>query len=105
MARPRGILRQCVVVAYDVTWQRCPVEQIAVVALDLATRVFQVNGAGASGDPVLFQKFCRADVVTLYTIAIVPCRHGNLCVGAWAPVIASLGHEVRSVPPLREAFR
>ncbi len=76
-------------------------EQIAVVGLDLAKRVFQVHGADAAGNPVLAQRLRRADVLTFFT-KLPSCLVGVEACGSshyWAREIAALGHEVRLIPP------
>ncbi|MFN7194828.1 MAG: IS110 family transposase [Rhodospirillales bacterium] len=74
---------------------------ISVVGLDLAKQVFQVHTADADGRSIEQIKLRRAQVLD-YFRALPRCLVGmEACATAhyWARELASLGHEVRLMPP------
>ena len=75
--------------------------QIATVGLDLAKNVFQLHGVDAAGRSRGRRRLRRSEVMqSLHGHA--PCLVGmEACAGAhhWARLLASLGHEVRLMPP------
>ena len=76
-------------------------EEVSIIGLDLAKRVFQTHGASASGT-VLFRKKLRRDQVLLFFANQPRCRVAmEACASAhhWARAIGELGHEVRLMPP------
>ena len=76
-------------------------EEVSIIGLDLAKRVFQAHGASASGT-VLFRKKLRRDQVLLFFANQPRCRVAmEACASAhhWARAIGELGHEVRLMPP------
>jgi transposase len=75
--------------------------KIATIGLDLAKNVFQLHAADAEGRIVLRRRLRRSEVVRFFA-RLSPCLVGmEACAGAhhWARTIASLGHEVRLMPP------
>lgn len=76
-------------------------EQVTIVGLDLAKRVFQVHGATADGDIAIRKKLSRCQVLAFFS-DLPPCVVAmEACATAhyWAREIGALGHNVRLVPP------
>ncbi|SFN55145.1 Transposase, partial [Roseovarius lutimaris] len=76
-------------------------EQVPIVGLDLAKRVFQVHGATADGGIVIRKKLSRGQVLAFFA-DLPPCVVAmEACATAhyWAREIGALGHNVRLVPP------
>ena len=76
-------------------------EQVTIVGLDLAKRVFQVHGATADGGIAIRKKLSRGQVLAFFT-DLPPCVVAmEACATAhyWAREIGALGHNVRLVPP------
>jgi transposase len=76
-------------------------EQVTIVGLDLAKRVFQVHGATADGGIAIRKKLSRGQVLTFFA-DLPPCVVAmEACATAhyWAREIGALGHNVRLVPP------
>jgi transposase len=76
-------------------------EQPVTIGIDLAKNVFQVHGVGADGQVVLRRKLRRAQMLEVFG-RLSPCLIGmEACAGAhhWARELATLGHEVRLMPP------
>ena len=74
--------------------------EITTIGLDIAKRVFQAHGAGATGKAVLRRKLQRAEVLAFFA-SLPPCLVGiEACSTAhhWAREIRALGHEVRLMP-------
>jgi transposase len=77
-------------------------EQISMIGLDLAKRVFQVHGVDAQGSPVIRRQLRRGQVLGFFA-GLSPCLVGiEACASAhhWARELAALGHEVRLIPPI-----
>jgi len=75
--------------------------EISMIGLDLAKRVFQVHCAGAVGELVLGRRLRRGQVLGFFA-RLSPCVVGmEACASAhyWARELEALGHEVRLVPP------
>lgn len=75
--------------------------EISMIGLDLAKRVFQVHCADAAGELVLGRRLRRGQVLGFFA-RLAPCVVGmEACASAhyWARELAALGHEVRLVPP------
>ena len=76
-------------------------EDIAVVGLDLAKRVFQVHAVSAQGSVAVRRKLRRGEVIAFFS-ALPPSLVG-MEAGAsahhWARELQELGHEVRLMPP------
>jgi transposase len=75
--------------------------KIATIGLDLAKNVFQVHGIDAQGKLLVRRQLRRAEVLEFF-VKIGPCLVGmEACATAhhWARQIASLGHDVRLIPP------
>ena len=75
--------------------------QIHVVGLDLAKQIFQVHAIGSEGAVVVRRQLRRSQVLTFFS-KLPSCLVGmEACGGAhfWAREIASLGHQVRLMPP------
>lgn len=76
-------------------------EQVTIVGLDLAKRVFQVHGATAEGGIAIRKKLSRGHVLAFFA-DLPPCVVAmEACATAhyWAREIGALGHNVRLVPP------
>jgi len=76
-------------------------EQVTIIGLDLAKRVFQVHGATADGRIALRKKLSRGQVLTFFK-GLPPCVVAmEACATAhyWAREIGALGHDIRLVPP------
>ena len=75
--------------------------QISTVGIDLAKRVFQIHGVDQDGNVVLRKQLRRAQVLGFFA-KLPPCLVGMEACGTshhWAREIATLGHEVRLMPP------
>jgi transposase len=76
-------------------------EDISIVGLDLAKRVFQVHGATSDGRVVCRRKLSRGQLRAFFAqlrpcvVAMEACATAHF----WAREISALGHEVRLVPP------
>jgi transposase len=74
---------------------------IKIIGLDIAKNVFQVHGVDETGHPALRRKLRRAEVLRLFChlepalVGIEACHTAHY----WAREIATLGHEVRLMPP------
>lgn len=76
-------------------------EDVSIVGLDLAKRVFQVHGATSNGRVVCRRKLSRGQLQAFFA-QLPPCVVAmEACATAhfWAREISALGHEVRLVPP------
>jgi len=76
-------------------------DQVPIVGLDLAKRVFQVHGATADGGIAIRKKLSRGQVLAFFA-DLPPCVVAmEACATAhyWAREIGALGHNVRLVPP------
>lgn len=74
--------------------------EITTIGLDIAKRVFQAHGVGATGRAVLRRRLGRAEVLEFFR-ALPPCLVGIEACGTahhWAREIRGLGHEVRLIP-------
>ncbi len=74
---------------------------ITTVGLDLAKSVFQVHGADEIGKPVVRKKLRRGQVLGFFA-KLPRCLVGMEACGSahyWARELATLGHEVRLIPP------
>lgn len=75
--------------------------KITTIGLDLAKNVFQVHCVDGVGNVVLKKKLRRAEMLTFFS-GLPPCQVGiEACATAhhWAREIATLGHDVRLMPP------
>ena len=75
--------------------------QISTIGIDLAKRVFQIHGVDQDGNVVLRKQLRRAQVLGSFG-ELPPCLVGMEACGTshhWAREIATLGHEVRLMPP------
>ncbi len=71
------------------------------IGVDLAKTYFQVHALSSEGGPALRRKLHRSKVRAFFA-GIAPCVVGLEACGSahyWAREIASLGHEVRLLPP------
>lgn len=71
------------------------------IGLDLAKSVFQVHGVSSEGQVTVRRKLRRAELMGFFR-DLPPCLIGmEACATAhyWARELASLGHEVRLMPP------
>ena len=76
-------------------------DQVTIVGLDLAKRVFQVHGATADGGIAIRKKLSRGQVLAFFA-DLPPCVVAmEACATAhyWAREVGALGHIVRLVPP------
>ena len=76
-------------------------DQVTIVGLDLAKRVFQVHGATADGGIAIRKKLSRGQVLAFFA-DLPPCvvaREACATAHYWAREIGALGHNVRLVPP------
>jgi transposase len=76
-------------------------EQVALIGIDLAKRVFQVHGATAAGK-VLFRKKLSREKLLPFIAEQFPCTVAvEACATAhhWGREIQKLGHKVRLIPP------
>ena len=77
-------------------------EEVSIIGIDLAKRSFQVHGARADGSVAYRSKLSRAKLLSFLasqppcTVAMEACASAHY----WGREIASLGHEVRLVPPI-----
>lgn len=75
---------------------------VAAVGLDLAKSVFQVHAVDHVGEVVVRQIFRRAQVLDFFR-KLPACLVGLEACGSahhWAREIATLGHDVRMIPPI-----
>jgi transposase len=76
-------------------------DETTTIGLDLAKRVFQVQGADAAGQLTIRRSLRRAQVLAWFA-KLPPCLVGlEACATAhyWARELRALGHEVRLIPP------
>ncbi|MCE6967123.1 IS110 family transposase, partial [Cereibacter sphaeroides] len=75
--------------------------EVSIIGLDLAKNVFQAHGAAPDGSVVFRRKLSRLQVLQFFTeqphctVAMEACASAHY----WARAIASLGHEVKLIPP------
>jgi transposase len=75
--------------------------EVSIIGVDLAKRVFQVHGIDAEHKTVVQKKLARSEVLKWF-VEQRPCLVGmEACATAhyWAREIRKLGHEVRIIPP------
>ncbi|WP_170474126.1 IS110 family transposase [Ruegeria arenilitoris] len=75
--------------------------QVTTIGLDLAKNVFQVHGVTEVGEIVFNRSLRRAQMHRFFE-SLPPCLVGIEACGTshyWAREIATLGHEVRLIPP------
>lgn len=81
-------------------------EEVSIIGLDLAKRVFQAHGARADGSMVFRKRLPRAQVLPFLQaqprciVAMEACATGHY----WARVIRDLGHDVRLIPAYVKPF-
>jgi len=76
--------------------------EVSTIGLDLAKTVFQVHGVDATGAVTVRKTLRRAQVLPFFA-KLSPCLVGIEACGTshhWARELASLGHEVRLMPPV-----
>ena len=77
-------------------------EQVTIIGIDLAKRVFQAHGAAADGSVVFRKKLSRSHFLSFLaaqprcTVAMEACATAH----GWGREIGELGHEVRLIPPI-----
>lgn len=77
-------------------------DQVSIIGIDLAKRVFRVHGAGADGSVVFRKKLTRGQLLVFLaaqrhcTVAMEACATAH----GWGRKIGKLGHEVRLIPPI-----
>ena len=75
--------------------------EVSTIGLDIAKQAFQLHGADASGRVVLRRKIVRAKLMKFFSsqprclVALEACGGAHY----WGRQIASLGHQVRLIPP------
>jgi len=75
--------------------------EVSIIGLDLAKRVFQVHGARADGSVAFRQKLSRSQLRSFLSsqprcvVAMEACATAHY----WAREIGEIGHEVRLIPP------
>lgn len=75
--------------------------EISTIGMDIAKRIFHVEGRDASGATVLRRQLRRSNVLKFFS-KLPRCVVGlEACAGAhyWAREISALGHDVRLIPP------
>ena len=77
-------------------------EEVSIIGIDLAKRSFQVHGARADGSVAYRKKLSRGKLRSFLAsqpgcaVAMEACASSHY----WGREIATLGHEVRLVPPI-----
>jgi transposase len=77
-------------------------DDISIIGLDLAKRVFQAHGARADGSVGFRKKLGRSQVLGFFAkqprciVAMEACATAH----EWGRAIGELGHEVRLIPPI-----
>ena len=75
--------------------------EVKLIGLDIAKRVFQVQGVDETGQAVLVKRLRRDSVLPFFsalaptTVALEACATAHY----WARALMALGHEVRLLPP------
>ncbi len=77
-------------------------EQVSIIGLDLAKRVFQAHEARADGSVAFRKKLSRAKVLAFLALKPRCVVAMEACGSAhhWGRAIRDLGHEVRLIPPV-----
>lgn len=75
--------------------------EVKLIGLDIAKRVFQVQGVDAAGEAVLSKRLRRDTVLPFFSTLAPTMVAMEACATAhsWARELAALGHEVRLLPP------
>jgi transposase len=77
-------------------------DEVSIIAVDLAKRVFHVHGARADGSVAFRKKLSRAQMLAFFerqpccVVAMEACASAHF----WGREIGALGHDVRLVPPI-----
>lgn len=77
-------------------------DEITIIGLDLAKRVFQAHGAYRDGSPAFRKKLSRSQLVPFLAaqprciVAMEACASAHF----WGRAVRELGHEVRLIPPI-----
>jgi len=99
---PGSLLSANQQVAIRASTSREPPEmEISIIGLDLAKRVFQVHAVDGSGKAVVRKALRRSQLLPFFR-KLSSCVVGMEACGTshhWARELASLGHEVRLMPP------
>jgi len=77
-------------------------DDVSVVGIDLAKRVFQVHGAAREGTVCFRKRMSRASFLKFMS-ELAPCTVAmKACSTAryWGPELSRLGHDVRLIPPV-----
>ena len=77
-------------------------DEVSIVGIDLAKRVFQVHGAAADGR-VLFRKKLSRPQFAKVMASLPPCKVAMETCGSahyWGREFSRLGHDVRLIPPV-----
>jgi transposase len=76
-------------------------EQVSIIGLDLAKRVFQAHGSDHAGNKLFSHKLGRAELVEFFkkqprtVVAMEACASAHF----WGRTLQELGHEVKLLPP------
>ena len=76
--------------------------EVSIIGIDLAKRVFQLHGAAADGSVVFRKKLTRAQLLPFLArqpasiVAMEACGTAH----HWGREAAQLGHEVRLIAPI-----
>ncbi len=76
--------------------------EVHTIRVDLAKSVFQVHGAGASGEVIFRKRLRRKQVRSFFDdqpcclVAMEACGSAHY----WGRELTRLGHEVRLIPPI-----
>ncbi|MEM6550248.1 MAG: IS110 family transposase [Pseudomonadota bacterium] len=77
-------------------------EDVTIIGIDLAKRIFQVHGARADGSVAFNRRISRAQLLPFLakqppaTVAMEACATAH----DWGRRVGELGHEVRLIPPI-----
>ncbi len=81
--------------------------EVTTIGIDIAKRIFQINGIDKNGKTILKKKLMR-DQVLIFMANLPKVLVGmEACGGAnhWAREITTLGHEVKLIAPQFVALR
>jgi transposase len=102
MPPPDGIKCAIVMFANVTAEEKASMDEVSIVGLDLAKRVFQAHGASPNGDAIFRKKLSRSQVLPFLAkqpkciVAMEACASAHF----WGRAIRELGHEVRLIPPI-----
>ena len=96
------VLSDCDLERSDHLGRRHPMEEVIIIAIDLAKNSFQVHGARGDGLVAYRKKLSRGKLLSFLASQPRCVVAMEACAGAhyWAREIMMLGHETRLVPPI-----